>query len=87
MCYTFRWRNNESEVKAMREGIHPDYQDARVTCVCGESFTTKSTKKEIKVEVCSKCHPFFTGQRQKTASSGGRIERFNKKYNMKTEDE
>ncbi len=72
----------------MREGIHPDYQEAHVTCICGESFVTKSTKKEIRVEVCSKCHPFYTGQRQKVASTGGRIERFMKRYDkMETEKE
>ncbi len=77
---------DESEVKAMQAGIHPDYVDARVSCACGESFTTRSTKNEIKVEVCSKCHPFYTGQRQKVASSGGRIERFMKKYDIKSDE-
>lgn len=71
----------------MRKGIHPDYQEATVICSCGETFTTKSTKKQIKVEVCSKCHPFFTGKRQKKASSGGRVERFMKKYDIKEKDE
>ncbi len=69
----------------MREGIHPNYEEAQVTCVCGESFKTKSTKKEIRVEVCSKCHPFYTGQRRDTINAGGRIERFLKKYDMKQE--
>ncbi|NLM25073.1 MAG: 50S ribosomal protein L31 [Firmicutes bacterium] len=70
----------------MRPGIHPDYQEAQVTCVCGESFTTRSTKKEIRVEVCSKCHPFYTGQRQTVASTGGRIERFMKRYEKRASD-
>ncbi|NLM69559.1 MAG: 50S ribosomal protein L31 [Firmicutes bacterium] len=70
----------------MKEGIHPNYGEATVTCACGETFVTKSTKKEIRVEVCSKCHPFYTGQRQKVASSGGRIERFLKKYDLKSEN-
>lgn len=74
---------DEREVKAMREGIHPNYGEATVTCVCGENFTTKSTKKEIKIEVCSKCHPFYTGQRQQLMSAGGRIERFMRKYDLK----
>jgi large subunit ribosomal protein L31 len=73
-------------VKAVKEGIHPNYGEATVTCACGETFVTKSTKKEIRVEVCSKCHPFYTGQRQKVASSGGRIERFLKKYDLKSEN-
>lgn len=71
----------------MREGIHPNYKTATVSCVCGETFETKSTKPEIKVEVCSKCHPFYTGQRQKTVSSGGRVERFLKKYDMVKKDD
>ncbi len=69
----------------MKEGIHPKYVDAKVSCVCGETFETRSTKEEIRVEVCSKCHPFYTGQRQQVASSGGRIERFMKRYGQKAE--
>lgn len=67
------------EVKAMREGIHPEYYQANVTCNCGNSFVTGSTKKDIHVEVCSKCHSFYTGQ-QKSARADGRIDKFNKKY-------
>ena len=63
----------------MREGIHPEYYQATVTCNCGNTFTTGSTKKDIHVEICSKCHPFYTGQ-QKAAQARGRIEKFNKKY-------
>jgi large subunit ribosomal protein L31 len=63
----------------MRKGIHPDYQEADVTCACGESFKTRSTKKEIRVEICSQCHPFFTGK-QKFIDSAGRVEKFRKKY-------
>ena len=55
------------------------YKDAKVTCACGETFTTKSTKDEIHVEVCSKCHPFYTGK-QSRASRTGRVDKFNKKY-------
>lgn len=63
----------------MKQGIHPQYYDnAQVTCACGNSFTTGSTKPTIKVEICNKCHPFFTGQ-QKFVDSVGRIERFQKK--------
>ena len=70
------------EVKIMKEGIHPNYYQATVTCNCGNTFVTGSTKKEIHVEICSKCHPFYTGQ-QKAAAARGRIEKFNKKYGMK----
>ena len=69
----------------MREGIHPEYHQATVTCNCGNTFVTGSTKKEIHVEICSKCHPFYTGQ-QKAAAARGRIEKFNKKYGMKSEE-
>ena len=69
------------EVKIMREGIHPDYYQATVTCNCGNTFVTGSTKEDIHVEICSKCHPFYTGQ-QKSARTDGRIDKFNKKYGM-----
>lgn len=72
----------ENEVKKMREGIHPEYHQATVTCNCGNTFVTGSTKPEIHVEICSKCHPFYTGQ-QKANQARGRIEQFNKKYGMK----
>ena len=65
----------------MKEGIHPKYYQAKVTCNCGNTFVTGSTKKEIHVEICSKCHPFYTGQ-QKANKARGRIEAFNKKYSM-----
>ena len=67
------------EWTAMKDGIHPKYVDSTVTCGCGNSFTTRSTKPKIMVEVCSKCHPFFTGK-QKLLDTAGRIERFRKKY-------
>ena len=63
----------------MKKGIHPKYEDATVTCGCGNTFQTRSTKKEIKVEVCSKCHPFYTGQ-QKFIDTAGRVEEFQKKF-------
>ncbi|MDO5018208.1 50S ribosomal protein L31 [Lagierella sp.] len=67
----------------MKEGIHPEYHEATVTCTtCGNTFTTGSTKEEIKVEVCSNCHPFYTG-RQRSAERGGRVEKFKEKYNIK----
>jgi len=63
----------------MKTGIHPDYKVTKVTCVCGESFETGSTKENLRVEICSKCHPFFTGK-QRIVDTGGRVERFMKKY-------
>lgn len=65
----------------MKDGIHPNYDKATVKCACGETFETRSTKSEIKVEICSKCHPFFTG-RQKLVDSGGRVDKFKKRYNL-----
>ena len=67
----------------MKEGIHPKYQKANVTCVCGNTFVTGSTKKELRVEICSKCHPFFTGK-QKLVDTGGRVDRFNRRFEKAT---
>lgn len=63
----------------MKKGIHPEVKEATITCACGETFTAKSTKENISVEVCSKCHPFYTGK-QNRASKTGRVDKFNKKY-------
>jgi large subunit ribosomal protein L31 len=63
----------------MKEGIHPQYGPATVTCSCGNRFETRSTKSEIRVELCSACHPFYTG-RQKLVDTGGRVERFQRRY-------
>ncbi|MBL7191987.1 50S ribosomal protein L31 [bacterium] len=65
----------------MKEKIHPKYNIAVVTCACGNTFKTKSTAKDIKVEICSNCHPFFTGK-QKLIDTAGRIDKFYKKYNI-----
>ena len=65
----------------MKNGIHTKYQDAKIICACGEVIETRSTKPEIRVEVCSKCHPFYTGK-QKLVDSGGRVDRFNKRFKM-----
>ncbi len=65
----------------MKNEIHPKYQEVTVHCACGEKFTTGSTKKELKVEICSKCHPFYTGK-QRLVDTGGRVEKFKKKYGM-----
>jgi large subunit ribosomal protein L31 len=67
------------EIATMKKGIHPEYVECRVTCACGNTFLTRSTKKEIRVEICSQCHPFFTGK-QKLVDSAGRVEKFRKKY-------
>ena len=69
-----------SRESAMKEGIHPKYEEAVVTCGCGNTFTTRSTKKAISVEICSACHPFFTGK-MKFVDTTGRVEKFQKKYN------
>jgi large subunit ribosomal protein L31 len=63
----------------MKSGIHPEYVETKITCACGNVLEVGSTKKDIKVEICSKCHPFFTGK-QKLVDTAGRIERFRKKY-------
>ena len=63
----------------MKADIHPEYVETRVTCSCGNTFTTRSTKAELHVELCNKCHPFYTGK-QKLVDTGGRVERFQRKY-------
>jgi large subunit ribosomal protein L31 len=65
-------------IMAMRQGIHPEYVEAHVRCTCGNEFTTRSTKPELHVEICSNCHPFYTGK-QKLVDSGGRVERFQRR--------
>ncbi len=69
----------------MKQGIHPAYKRSTVTCICGNTFETRSTAGNLKVEICSNCHPFFTGK-QKLVDSAGRVERFNKKYSKKTKE-
>ena len=64
----------------MKSGIHPEYVEATVTCGCGNKFVTRSTKKNITVEICSACHPFFTGK-MKYVDTTGRVEKFQRKYN------
>ncbi|WP_352419526.1 50S ribosomal protein L31 [Proteiniborus sp.] len=65
----------------MKEGIHPNYKKATVHCACGNTFETGSVKEELRVEICSECHPFFTG-RQKFVDKGGRVDKFKKKYGI-----
>jgi len=66
----------------MKQGIHPEYSTASVKCSCGNSFVTRSTRREIHVEICSACHPFYTG-RQKLVDTGGRVERFQRRYGQR----
>jgi large subunit ribosomal protein L31 len=66
----------------MKQAIHPEYVDVAVHCACGNSFTTRSTKKDMRVEICSSCHPFFTGK-QKLVDTAGRVERFEKRQAAK----
>jgi len=68
-------------VNLVKEKIHPRYEKAVVSCACGNTFETGSTKKELRVEICSNCHPFFTGK-QKFVDTGGRVERFKRKYGL-----
>ena len=65
----------------MKKDIHPKYGEATVRCACDETFKTGSTKEDLSVEICSKCHPFFTGK-QKLVDSGGRVDRFKKRYGL-----
>lgn len=65
----------------MKTGIHPKYTETTITCACGNVIETRSTKENIRVEICSQCHPFFTG-RQKLVDTGGRVDRFKKRFNM-----
>ncbi len=70
------------EVNSMKEGIHPKYEQTTIRCACGNVIETGSTKKDIRVEICSKCHPFYTGK-QKLVDTGGRVDRFKRKYGIK----
>ena len=70
----------------MKSGIHPEYKDTTVTCACGNTFKTRSTKPEIRVEICSACHPFFTGK-HKIVDTEGRVEKFIQKYGLQAKKE
>ena len=65
----------------MKEGIHPNYVETTITCACGNVIKTRSTKENIRVDICSKCHPFYTGK-QKLVDTGGRVDRFKKRFGM-----
>lgn len=71
----------EGETK-MKKGIHPEYQDTKVTCACGNTFTVRSNKAELHLEVCDKCHPFFTGSNKIGTKKTGAVDKFNKKYGL-----
>lgn len=66
----------------MKKGIHPEYKETTITCACGNVIHTRSTKQDIHVEICSKCHPFFTGK-QKLVDTSGRVDMFKKRYGLK----
>ena len=70
----------------MKEKIHPKYQECAVTCGCGNTFSTRSTVNKLNVEICSNCHPFYTGK-QKFVDTAGRVEKFMRKYNLKRPEE
>lgn len=72
---------NRNEVKPMQKDIHPNYEQTQVRCACGAVIETGSTKKDMRVDICSNCHPFFTGK-QKLVDTGGRVDRFNKRFNL-----
>ena len=73
--------NVRNEVTIMKDSIHPNYEQTTVRCACGAVFETGSTKKDMRVDICSNCHPYFTGK-QKLVDTGGRVDRFNKRFNL-----
>lgn len=75
----------KAEEHAVKEGIHPKYYEVEARCACGNTFKTRSTKPELHLEICSNCHPFFTG-RQKLIDTEGRVERFTKKFGAQTSE-
>ena len=81
LLWHLSWRK---ERKKWKKNIHPNYVEATVTCACGNTFKTKSTEENIQVEVCSKCHPFYTGK-QTLGSKKGQVEKFNKKFGFDTQ--
>ncbi len=70
------------EVSRMKKGIHPEYKQTTIKCACGNVIETGSTKEDIHIEVCSACHPFYTGTKSRLVDKGGRVDRFKKKYNL-----
>ena len=82
MIYLKGYESKQEEGATMKEGIHPNYVKTTVRCACGEVIETRSTKGDFKVEICSKCHPFYTGK-QKFVDSGGRVDKFKKRLEGK----
>jgi len=84
-CVNLLWAANKGsgrkEVKDMKAGVHPNYHVTNVTCACGNTFESGSIKQNLRVEICSNCHPFFTGK-QKFIDAGGRVDKFKKKYGI-----
>jgi len=78
----YRFDSGQKEVNSVKPKIHPKYKITTVTCACGNTFETGSVKENLRVEICSECHPFFTGK-QKFIDAGGRVDKFKKKYNIK----
>ena len=81
ICDIILMLTNFERGDSMKQGIHPKYETTTIRCACGAEFETRSTKKDLRVEICSKCHPFFTGK-QKLVDTGGRVEKFRKKFNL-----
>lgn len=81
LCGIIHMLTRKKGVTMMKEGLHPQYEKVTVKCACGAEFETRSTKKDIRLDICSKCHPFFTGK-QKLVDTGGRVDRFKKRFNM-----
>jgi large subunit ribosomal protein L31 len=69
----------------MKPKIHPDYKEAKVICACGNTFITRSTRAVLKIELCNKCHPFYSGGTRRLVDSAGQVERFKRRYKLKTE--
>lgn len=80
LCYNLVRNGGD---RKMKEAIHPNYQKTTITCACGAVFEVGSTQKDLKVEICSKCHPFFTGKKQRNFAAAGQVEKFRKKYDLK----
>ena len=85
LCYNLyvMFTVSAKEVKTMKENLHPKYEETTITCACGNVIHTASTRKYIRVEICSKCHPFFTGK-QKLVDTGGRVDRFKRRYGIES---
>ena len=81
VCGIIIWLTRLKGVTMMKQGIHPEYEKVTIKCACGAAYETRSTKKDIRLDICSKCHPFFTGK-QKLVDTGGRVDRFNKRFNI-----